>query len=103
MAHPEVPAFTRQEISTALTVVTNPAHYCHQPNAMRTAWQILKAAHGQRVDLDRTGPAAHRVSRPADRPVHPLHMTAAGLARLRAHAAMRRAATHSGNTGGTAA
>jgi hypothetical protein len=101
MAHKEVPAFTRQEVATALTVVKNPAHYCDQPNVLRTAWQILKADRGQPVDLDRAGPAAHRISRNVERPVHPLHMTAAGMARLRAHAAMRRgSAIH---TGGTAA
>jgi hypothetical protein len=103
MAHSEFPAFTRQEVATALTVVKNPAHYCDQPKVLRTAWQILKADRGQAVDLDRAGPAAHRISRAADRPVHPLHMTAACLARMRAHAAMKRAATHQGNTGGTAA
>lgn len=103
MAHPEVPAFTPQEIATALTVARNPAHFCDQPKVMRTAWQILKAARGQSVDLDRAGPAAHRVSKIADRPVHPLHMTAAGLARLRAHAAMKRAGINAGHPGGTAA
>ena len=103
MAHKEVPAFTRQEVATALTVVKNPDHYCDQPKVLRTAWQILKAERGQTVDLACVGPAAHRVSRPDDKPVHPLHMTAAGLARMRVHAAMKRAATHPGNTGGNAA
>jgi hypothetical protein len=103
MAHSEFPAFTRQEVATALTVVKNPAHYCDQPRVIRTAWQILKAERGQAVDLERAGPPAHRVSRPDGKPVHPLHMTAACLARMRLHAAMKRGATHPGNAGGTAA
>jgi hypothetical protein len=70
---------------------------------LRTAWQVLKAARGQTVDLDRAGPAAHRITRAADRPVHALHMTAACLARMRAHAAMKRGSTHAGHPGGTAA
>lgn len=103
MAHKEVQAFTPQEVTTALTVVTNPAHFCEQPNVMRTAWQILKAARGQAVDLDHAGPAAHQMRRNTDMPARPSYMSPGCLQRLQAHAATKRVSITIGRTGGTAA
>jgi hypothetical protein len=61
MSQTSTPANERRDnTSTALEVITNPEHFATQPYAFRAAWQILKQARGQTVDLHRAGPAAHR-------------------------------------------
>lgn len=49
----------RQTTNTARAVVTNPEHFHSRPAILACAWDILMAARGKRVDLDRLGPPAH--------------------------------------------
>ena len=89
MSQSSTPAVTRHEITSAYSVVTNPEHFAAQPYAMRAAWQILKNARGETVDLDRAGPAAHRFeTEPRSRDIFQLSQN--GLERLRARAAAKR-------------
>ena len=88
MSQTSTPEVTRHDITTAYSVVTNPEHFATQPYAMRTAWQILKQARGQTVDLHRAGPAAHRFdAEPTTRDIYQLSKD--GLERLRTRAAAK--------------
>ena len=88
MSQTSNPAPERHDITTAYSVVTNPEHFATQPYAFRTAWQILKQARGQTVDLHRAGPAAHRFdAEPRSLDIYQLSQD--GLDRLRARAAAK--------------
>lgn len=86
MSQTSNPANERHD--TAYSVVTNPEHFATQPYAFRAAWQILKQARGQTVDLHRAGPAAHRFdAEPRSLDIYQLSQD--GLDRLRARAAAK--------------
>jgi hypothetical protein len=89
MAHHIQQAVTRHQITTALSVTTNPAHFCDTPQHFQTAWQTLKAARGESVDFRRIGPAIHQIE--AKREPAPLisGMSRGCLDRLRAHVARK--------------
>ncbi len=88
MAQTPNEAVTRHQITTALSVITNPAHFCGDPQHLQAAWQILKQARGQTVDLQRAGPAAYRVeAEPLPRDIY--EMSRGCLERLRARAAAK--------------
>lgn len=82
---------TRHQITSAISVITNPAHFCDQPQEMQLAWERLKAARGQTVDARRIGQAMHQVETGEERTARTLGLTRGGLARLRARAAAQRA------------
>jgi hypothetical protein len=89
MSQTSTPTNDRRDItSTALEVITNPEHFATQPYAFRTAWQILKQARGQTVDLHRAGPAAHRFDA-EPRALDIYRLSQDGLDRLRARAASK--------------
>lgn len=88
MSQTSTPEVTRHDITTAYSVVTNPEHFADQPYALRTAWEILKQARGQTVDLHRAGPPAHRFdAEPTTRDIYQLSKD--GLERLRTRAASK--------------
>ena len=88
MSQTSTPANERHNITTAYSVVTNPEHFATEPYAFRAAWQILKQARGQTVDLHRAGPAAHRFdTEPRSLAIYQLSQD--GLERLRARAAAK--------------
>lgn len=89
MAHHNHTAITRHQITTALSVITNPAHFCENPKHYQTAWQTLKEARGESVDFRHIGPASHRIDEGGDTPTGIAGMTRDCLTRLRAHAAAR--------------
>lgn len=89
MSQTSTPANERHDItSTALEVVTNPEHFATQPYAFRAAWEILKQARGQTVDLHRAGPAAHRFDAEPSA-VDIFQLSQDGLERVRARAAAK--------------
>lgn len=90
MAHHTQQAVTRHQITTALSVITNPAHFCDSPQHFQTAWETLKAARGESVDFRRIGPAIHQVENSAEPGTGIAGMSRGCLARLRAHAASKR-------------
>lgn len=89
MAHHTHQTVTRHQITTALSVITNPAHFCENPKHYQTAWQTLKEARGESVDFRHIGPASHRIDEGGDTPTGIAGMTRGCLARLRAHAASK--------------
>lgn len=91
MAHHIHQAVTRHQITTALSVITNPAHFCDTPQHFATAWQTLKAARGESVDLAHIGPAVYRVEAKGEQPPSISGMSRACLERLRAHVARKAA------------
>lgn len=90
MAHHIQQAVTRHQITTALSIITNPAHFCESPQHFQTAWETLKAARGETVDFRHIGPAIHQVENGADPGTRIAGMSRGCLARLRAHAAAKR-------------
>ena len=90
MAHHIQQTVTRHQITTALSVITNPAHFCESPQHFQTAWETLKAARGESVDFRRIGPAIHQVENSAEPGTGIAGMSRGCLARLRAHAAAKR-------------
>ena len=90
MAHHIQEPVTRHQITSALSVITNPAHFCDRPQHFQTAWQTLKAARGETVDLGHVGPAIHQIENCQETATGIGGMSRECLARLRAHAAAKR-------------
>lgn len=89
MSQTATPNDDRHQISVALSVITNPAHFYEQPEVLREAWQILKAARGEAVDMQRVGPAAYRVETEGPPISRAQAMSRHCLERLRQHAASK--------------
>lgn len=89
MAHHTETAVTRHQITTALSVITNPAHFCDTPQHFQTAWMALKAARGESVDVRHIGPAVHQVEAKRDSAPSISGMSRGCLDRLRAHVARK--------------
>lgn len=62
------------DMADARAVLTDPARHRAHPAVIQSHWQFLKEARGQRVNFDRMGPPAHRMSITMPPPFVPVHL-----------------------------